>query len=817
MDPSDESSGNIRVVCRFRPLNEKEKLIEESVCVTFDPDNRTVAIKSEGEPQRFSYDYVFNPSTPQAQIYQIGARPIIDAIMQGFNGTVFAYGQTSSGKTFTMTGVLGDKNLMGIIPRMVGDVFSKILNSDSHIEFSVKVGYCEIYMEKIKDLLEPSKNNLKIHEDKIRGVFIEDLTERYVSSEEEVFELMNIGTSNREVGYTHMNAGSSRSHSIFCVTLSQTNSLDFSTKTGKLYLVDLAGSEKVGKTGAEGKRLEEAKNINKSLTALGQVINALTDGKSSHVPYRDSKLTRVLQDSLGGNSKTALIITCSPSAYNEAETVSTLRFGIRAKSIKNKAKVNKEYTVAELKLMLAKAKEDIHMRDKKIEMLEQKLGKPFVYEEADTKCDSKEESYTKSDSKEDFKEDTKEESEVEISKVSVLDDIVIELEEARTRLTNEVEKNMKLRAIIAENQKEIEELRGDYNFLISRTNEVRDKNTINEELLKEKDEQIEILSAEIQDLKNEMRNMCDTKFDLEQSFCEIEALHSKSEFNDQSPFLGDTTPSKSALKEQLEEEMSKNENLLMKINEFENLLEAKSEVELDKEKLNGDKQELIKELQKKSEKIVKLECELDESKQNYRNLESTWKKEFNYLKDISVSLGKNLELVSASYNQISKEKAELVIEKKSLERKMTKIAKRAKIAEEELKKIKELQSLCKQETSKDKIKVKTVEIAAKNLLDPKYLHQKPVLKTSLNAPMMNYNIKKTITGGQGVARITGGPGVARMTGGGGPGITRRSFATLQMLDAIKKADKSKNDSSTEIDPNDLSSSSSSGKEKCIVF
>ncbi|CAG9331157.1 unnamed protein product [Blepharisma stoltei] len=776
MDSSDESSGNIRVVCRFRPLNEKEKQIEESVCVNFDSDNKTVAIKSEGEPLRFSYDYVFPPSTPQAKIYHIAARPIVDAVMQGFNGTVFAYGQTSSGKTFTMTGVLNDKDLMGIIPRMIGDAFMKILNSDPHLEFSVKVGYCEIYMEKIKDLLEPTKNNLKIHEDKIRGVYIEDLTERYVSNEDEVYELMNIGTGNREVGYTHMNAGSSRSHSIFCVTLSQTNSLDCSTKTGKLYLVDLAGSEKVGKTGAEGKRLEEAKNINKSLTALGQVINALTDGKSSHVPYRDSKLTRVLQDSLGGNSKTSLIITCSPSAYNEAETVSTLRFGIRAKSIKNKAKVNKEYTVSELKLMLAKAKEEIHMKDKKIEMLEQKIGKPLNYEEMETKSNSK--------------EDIKEESDVEISKVSALDDIVVELEDTRERLTKEVEKNMKLNAFLIENEKEISEIRGNYSFLLQRTNEAADKNALNEEIIREKDEQIELLMEEIEDLKNEMKNVYDKRFELEQSFCDkdIEIIQLKSEL-DVLP-INDENISKSALKEQLEEEMAKNKDLLMKINEFENLLQVKasmeSEIEVHKEKWNGDKQELIDELQQKSEKIIKLEYDLDQSKENYKKLESSLKKELICLREISITLGKQLELVSTNNNQLTKEKSELVIEKNSLERKLARTLKRAKLAEEEIKKYKDMKNFVKNETSRDKKRTKTV---IDRSTDSKNSPPKPALRTSLNAPL-NYNIKKT--------------------------VTRRSYATIQMLDAIKEVDKKKNDMSGELDFTDIQPSSA-GREKCIVF
>ena len=167
---------------------------------------------------------------------------------------------------------------------------------------------------------------------------------------------MTKGQEIRSVGSTTMNVESSRSHSIFQLCITQKNTVTGSTKTGKLSLVDLAGSEKAGKTGATGQTLEEAKKINKSLSCLGNVINSLTDGKSLHIPYRDSKLTRILQESLGGNARTSLIINCSPSPYNELETLSTLRFGVRAKSIKNKAKINTELSPAELKILLKQAK-----------------------------------------------------------------------------------------------------------------------------------------------------------------------------------------------------------------------------------------------------------------------------------------------------------------------------------------------------------------------------------------------------------------------------------------------------------------------------
>ncbi|KAJ2507407.1 hypothetical protein IWW47_001123 [Coemansia sp. RSA 2052] len=278
-------------------------------------------------------------------------------IFNGYNGTVFCYGQTGSGKTFTMMGAdIDNDDLKGIIPRIVEGIFAKIIESPPTLEYMVKSSYMEIYMERIRDLLNPDEANLPVHEDKANGVYVKGLMEVFVSSIDEVYQVMRQGAKNRVVGFTNMNAESSRSHSIFQISIEQKDTTSGKTKLGRLFLVDLAGSEKVGKTGATGQTLEEAKKINKSLSALGMVINALTDGKSTHIPYRDSKLTRILQESLGGNSRTTLIINCSPSSFNSAETVGTLRFGMRAKSIKNKAKVNQDFSPSELKLMLKKAR-----------------------------------------------------------------------------------------------------------------------------------------------------------------------------------------------------------------------------------------------------------------------------------------------------------------------------------------------------------------------------------------------------------------------------------------------------------------------------
>jgi kinesin family member 5 len=207
-----------------------------------------------------------------------------------------------------MTGVIDDDNLKGIIPRSLEVIFAHALAADASWEFSISVSFVEIYCEKIRDLLEPKNDNLGVGEDPITGVYIKGVTEYYVTSVDEVLTLMAQGSDNRATAATGMNAGSSRSHSLFIVTLTQKNSVTGEALKGKLYLIDLAGSETVSKTGVSGQQLEELKKINKSLSALGNVINALTDGKSTHIPYRDSKLTRILQEALGGNSRTALII-----------------------------------------------------------------------------------------------------------------------------------------------------------------------------------------------------------------------------------------------------------------------------------------------------------------------------------------------------------------------------------------------------------------------------------------------------------------------------------------------------------------------------
>ena len=364
-------AANVNVICRFRPMNELEKTSgNEQVCVFTSPTSLQFNSTREKNRYRFNFDRIFPPSSTQQDIYSFGVKGIIDSVLDGYNGTVLAYGQTSSGKTYTMQGEMGSEDTRGIIPRMIKHVFDFIHEQNSSSEFMLKVSMIEIYQERIRYLLDISRVNLPIREDSIKGIYVDGCSERYVGCPRDVLDALELGSNNRAQAATNMNEHSSRSHSIFILTINQTNKKEGYSKIGKLYLVDLAGSEKISKTGATGHTLEEAKIINKSLTTLGRVINNLTDGKSQHVPYRESKLTRVLQESLGGNSKTCLIITCSPSIYNESETLSTLRFGERAKKIKNKPKINKEVTVAELQKLVDQLKENLKKANARITQLE---------------------------------------------------------------------------------------------------------------------------------------------------------------------------------------------------------------------------------------------------------------------------------------------------------------------------------------------------------------------------------------------------------------------------------------------------------------
>ncbi|XP_075989170.1 kinesin-like protein 64D [Anticarsia gemmatalis] len=342
---------NVRVVVRVRPMDQREKLDNSYNCVSVDAVNNTVAVTRNNvtppEPPRvYAYDAVYDSNTSQMDIYVQTASPIVEQVLKGYNGTIFAYGQTGTGKTYTMAGSNTAPELRGIIPNSFAHIFSHIAKAKEDEKFLVCVTYLEIYNEEVRDLLGNNPHqSLEVKERPDIGVFVKDLTGYVVHNADELEKIMAVGNKNRHIGATAMNTESSRSHAIFSITVeSSKRGADnkMHVKMGKLHLVDLAGSERQSKTQATGTRLKEATKINQSLSVLGNVISALVDGKSTHIPYRNSKLTRLLQDSLGGNSKTVMIATIGPADTNYVETISTLRYANRAKNIENKTHVNSE-------------------------------------------------------------------------------------------------------------------------------------------------------------------------------------------------------------------------------------------------------------------------------------------------------------------------------------------------------------------------------------------------------------------------------------------------------------------------------------------
>ena len=389
---NDRQNENFKVVIRVRPPLEREvasgKRYQHAVHV--DERHRTCTISENLEAWRggsgpvgadgvlynthqFTFDHVYDQDASQESVYERSAKDAVLSTLAGYNAAMLAYGQTGTGKTFTMEGdprarhgnsaigilpgdlpPVGDDRgaERGIIPRAIEDIFNRIkADTSTRSKYLVRASYVQIYNEVISDLLKPERVNLHIREDKKRGVFVEGLSEWVVRTPDEIYGLMDRGASQRTTGATRMNELSSRSHAVFIIIVENSKlteeagqtELRQSFKVGKLNLVDLAGSERVRLSGATGTRLEESKKINQSLSALGNVIKALTEPKGRpHIPYRDSKLTRILEDSLGGNCKTTMMAMISPALESFTESLSTLKFANRAKHIKNTARINED-------------------------------------------------------------------------------------------------------------------------------------------------------------------------------------------------------------------------------------------------------------------------------------------------------------------------------------------------------------------------------------------------------------------------------------------------------------------------------------------
>ncbi|KAA8544392.1 hypothetical protein F0562_022404 [Nyssa sinensis] len=374
-DPSFWKDHNVQVIIRIRPLSSSEMSLQGySRCVRQDSCH---TITWTGHPEsRFTFDLVADENVSQEMLFKVAGVQMVENCMGGYNSCMFAYGQTGSGKTHTMLGDIegGTRRHSvncGMTPRVFEYLFSRIQKEkearrEEKIKFTCKCSFLEIYNEQILDLLDTSSINLQVREDTKKGVYVENLTEVEVTSARDVIQQLVQGSANRKVAATNMNRASSRSHSVFtCIIESKWESQGVTHhRFARLNLVDLAGSERQKSSGAEGERLKEATNINKSLSTLGLVIMNLvnmSNGKSLHVPYRDSKLTFLLQDSLGGNAKTIIIANISPSSCCSLETLSTLKFAQRAKFIKNHAIVNEDASgdVLAMRIQIQQLKKEV--------------------------------------------------------------------------------------------------------------------------------------------------------------------------------------------------------------------------------------------------------------------------------------------------------------------------------------------------------------------------------------------------------------------------------------------------------------------------
>ncbi|KAL5218738.1 hypothetical protein ABZP36_019422 [Zizania latifolia] len=374
-DPSFWKDNNVQVVIRVRPLSSSEISLQgQKRCVRQDSCK---SITWTGHPEsRFTFDLVADEHATQENLFKFAGAPMVENCMDGYNSCMFAYGQTGSGKTHTMLGDIENgtrRNNVncGMTPRVFEHLFLRIqkekeIRREEKLRFTCKCSFLEIYNEQILDLLNPNAVNLQIREDAKKGVHVENLTEHEVSNAREAMQQLVEGAANRKVAATNMNRASSRSHSVFtCLIESKWESQGINHhRFSRFNLVDLAGSERQKSSGAEGERLKEATNINKSLSTLGLVITnliAVSNKKSHHVPYRDSKLTFLLQDSLGGNSKTTIIANISPSSCCAAETLSTLKFAQRAKYIRNNAFINEEASgdVSSMRLQIQDLKKEV--------------------------------------------------------------------------------------------------------------------------------------------------------------------------------------------------------------------------------------------------------------------------------------------------------------------------------------------------------------------------------------------------------------------------------------------------------------------------
>lgn len=481
----------VKVVVRCRPMNAQEIADGREMAVSFDTAAGVATITRPGvdaATKDFTYDAVYDTTCTQENIYEETASEILEGVMSGYNGTVFCYGQTGAGKSHTMCGPEGaPEELEGLLPRCFKHVFQTIQSEGQGVKFLVRASYLEIYNEEVRDLLSKQPQKVELKDHPTMGVYVKDLSAFVVKGVEELFQVLDAGLKNRSVGATLMNTQSSRSHSIFSITVEtcEISSVDGEAhiKVGKLSMVDLAGSERQTKTGATGERLKEATKINLSLSALGNVISALVDGKSTHIPYRDSKLTRLLQDSLGGNTKTVMVANIGPASYNYEESLSTLRYAYRAKSITNKPRINedpKDAMIREFQDEIAKLRSQLNSGGTKSGGSAQPRTEKVVVEKVKEVIVEKERIVNKGTTEDEMKA-----IEQQLSKET--QEIKEKLDKEKKRLEEEksiaVSEKDKLLADLGQKEKELEEQNRQQNNMISQLKHMEGKMLIGSQVM----------------------------------------------------------------------------------------------------------------------------------------------------------------------------------------------------------------------------------------------------------------------------------------------------------------------------------------------
>lgn len=635
------------VHCRVRPLNDEDirNYGKETIIDTIDGNRGTITLKREFDRKCFTFDSVYDANSSQRDIYSKVGDPVVNSVLQGYNGTIFAYGQTGTGKTFTMIGGPGESK--GVIPRSMAQIFSHIQQSPSH-SFSVKIGFLQLYMEMLQDLLSPDENKtIKIRENTDDGVYLTGVSWKTVNNVKQCMDWLNVGDRNRSTAFTSMNAHSSRSHAVYMVkiekrvkyTLEQLEEMekkgdmaDQSMTKSTLYLVDLAGSERVSKSRATGSRLDEAKNINLALLALGNCIQALSDKKAKYVPFRDSKLTRLLEDSLGGNSKTSLVVTIGPSSAHVQESLSALQFGQRAMKIENRPEKNIK---VDYRAMCSQLQAELDKFNDGNNMASLEKGQ-FVEEINNLRAQVEKLTIEK------------EQMEIELEEFRKGHNDLGKFEEMKKAEMHKLQLNFKMK---------LEKKDAEHKKLLDQVDEVMVKNE--EELKREKNNVLE-LRNKVTYLTNEAKS---AKEELEQ------------EKNDRQIRAAQLVTEIDELKQKLQQEKSKNTELQEEAEKFNKWKQEKEAIIVDlteknKQKISQQSQELenlTKEVQKHQSLAEKYKSQLQQKMTEFKETkekaekawEESWKNKEKQYRDKSKSQEDKLNSLMLQVTQLERENVTL--------------------------------------------------------------------------------------------------------------------------------------------------------------